>query len=749
MVCMVKGINCVVWNVQGTTATKKVNSQMKDSITYILNEEKTDCIFPMQDSPISNTTAQLNRECQYVENDIKTFHGAFVGGINVISTDSKEVVQEMMEVKKFYGKLDGRGALHGVLTLDEEESDISNGPALMKLCEDVLKELFPKHQAIFAVHTNTDNLHVHFIINSVGLDGKKIHQPDGYINKTVHPVVNKAAMKYGFTPNIKWENKNVTITSYVELKMQLREQIDLAIESSSDFEGFIENLRKSGLIVNIGKYISIGLDDLPKAVRTYQLGSNYTKDSIVNRIATRKNTLKIQSVSDLTLMNETQELVLPSIINMKKYKDMNPEEKANTISLLRLGKNPWKMTRQINWQLEEMANQVNNVYRATELIKHYSVKGSAQEALDVILDAKRTISDEKKQIRADVKINKPLIEIYKEMKTIEKRAYLFEYEHVTEYKEDYNRYRELTHRLKTGYDKTFIEVSEYIESCNEQILYAHAQLHELSNEYREIRKYVKEHGNSINVKDTLLEAIGLDEAKKNDKRDIHTSEVFYVTSKTSDVMMRVIKGVEINKYGNLSSKFEIVIMNKYGEVLESLQANVGNKDFYKQVKVLESTYGFIECEKYYSVNQAREYLWVSQREMVTNGEKKPRTIREKSEAAPSQKEYSFTQAINLESVKDKDGVHVILNSENPAYMVVVLTNENYINIQVVDKFGKIQKRTELPSIREKNQIGYETIMALQKEYGFSDKMITLDNIEAARMYMGQSEGKTQNDRIHR
>ncbi|MBQ3497304.1 MAG: relaxase/mobilization nuclease domain-containing protein, partial [Oscillospiraceae bacterium] len=45
------------------------------------------------------------------------------------------------------------------------------------------------------VHTNTENLHIHFIVNSVGMDGKKIHQNNKFMSGVLHPCVNKFAKK--------------------------------------------------------------------------------------------------------------------------------------------------------------------------------------------------------------------------------------------------------------------------------------------------------------------------------------------------------------------------------------------------------------------------------------------------------------------------------------------------------------------------------------------------------------------------
>lgn len=76
-----KGIICKVWNIKGnTSANKKTTAaQVKDSISYILNDEKTHSALIMTGSPINDPAAQIERECQYIENDIKTVNGALVG----------------------------------------------------------------------------------------------------------------------------------------------------------------------------------------------------------------------------------------------------------------------------------------------------------------------------------------------------------------------------------------------------------------------------------------------------------------------------------------------------------------------------------------------------------------------------------------------------------------------------------------------------------------------------------------------
>ena len=327
------GITCKVWNIQGNTATKNASSQLGDSIDYILNDLKTEYKMSMDGSPINDLVGQLGRECKYVQNDIKTVSGAYTGSRNLISTDVKGAVEEMMELKNFYQKTDGRAALHGVISLCENESSITNAASLMELCESVLADVFPNNQAIFGVHTDTDNLHIHFIINSVGLDGRKIHQDDKFIKTVLQPSVNKHAKRLGFTPNEKWEKEEEEKKkTFTEIKIALRKNIDLAIEKSTNFEEFILYMQNAGYTVNVGKYISIKNNDMGKAIRTHNLGVTYTKDAIVERISTRKEAFHSVVINDYTMDSGIDDVFIAHTSKLKKYAEMKPEEKKLILS---------------------------------------------------------------------------------------------------------------------------------------------------------------------------------------------------------------------------------------------------------------------------------------------------------------------------------------------------------------------------------------------------------------------------------
>ena len=112
--------------------------------------------------PLSMPDAnQIGNELTYVMNDLKTVNGLYVGSRHI--TDISHATEEMMQVKEFFGKLDGRVATHGVISLDEAESDAKNAGKLMLLLSELMERIFPEHQVVYAVNTNTENLHIHFI----------------------------------------------------------------------------------------------------------------------------------------------------------------------------------------------------------------------------------------------------------------------------------------------------------------------------------------------------------------------------------------------------------------------------------------------------------------------------------------------------------------------------------------------------------------------------------------------------------
>lgn len=284
---MAEGIVVKIWNVTVNKGERSGASQLASSIQYIENPEKV--AMKMEDINFS----QIHNELEYVKNELKTRNGLLVGGLRI--SDFSNATNEMMQVKKFFGKLDGRIALHGLISLDQEESTQKSAGKLMLLLEDVMEQVFPMNQVVYAVHTNTENMHLHFIVNTVGVDGKKIHMDCDFMKKVLQPIVNEKAIKYGFTPNKKWSKEHkkeviplpqrkmllcklidhkVTINLYQnksEISSQLQEAADKYTEENPNVTINVESIQGNDYNTNLkAKLIS---DD---SVDIYALGDNIT-----------------------------------------------------------------------------------------------------------------------------------------------------------------------------------------------------------------------------------------------------------------------------------------------------------------------------------------------------------------------------------------------------------------------------------------------------------------------------------------
>ena len=588
---MAKGIVAKIWNITAASG-KSASKQISSSIDYIENPEKVGVMLDI------DNVNQLNNQLLYVTDEIKTVDGLYVGGRHIMDFDN--ATSEMMQVKEFYGKLDGRVAMHGIVSLSEEESDPKNAGRLMLLLNDFMAKLFPEHQVVYAVHTNTENLHIHFVVNTVGLDGKKIHMDRSFMKKTFEPTLNQLAEKYGFTPNEMWRREPVVDKMPIaKRKVLLRKLIDHAIEQTDDIASFIAYLRADGLEVNVGKHISVEMDDMVKAMRTNQLGDNYTTKAIVRRLATKMDPLIWKGVGEHSHYLPQREMVNFTPTKMKRYQDMTKDEKKKALRLIRLGRNPWEETYIDNWQIQKMTRELNETAYVYELVHYYSGgTDSVKAAEDEILSRKQKLTAEMKVLRENIKRNQPIISIYEEMKEYMVKAYLFDMYGRTEYLADFIKYKELAERLEVSYGKTVEEVADFVADQRGQLAYAKAQASELSAQYRDILRFTREgrfadRGHIL----SFFDAVGHKEAVRQAREyNVYVSEIRYITAKNvDDVIIRVMTMPDTVD-GKPVVTTKIDVMDKKDKVIRSidskeLEAKAFNNEIYK----LAEEYGLREC----------------------------------------------------------------------------------------------------------------------------------------------------------
>lgn len=589
---MAKGIVAKIWNISVGSGSRTAAAQISSSIEYIENPEKVGVVLDMDNANL------LTNQLTYVTNDVKTMDGLYVGGRHIVDFDN--ATNEMMQVKEFYGKLGGRVATHGIISLDREESDPKNAGKLMLLLNDFMAELFPEHQVVYAVHTNTENLHIHFVINTVGLDGKKIHMDRSFMKKIFEPTLNKLAERYEFTPNEKWRREVVVDkVPIAKRKILLRKLIDHAIEQTDDIESFIAYLRADGLEVNVGKHISVEMDDMTRPMRTNQLGENYTPQAIVRRLATKPDPLIWNSVGEHSHYLSKRELVNFTPTKMKKYKDMTMEEKQKALRLIRLGRNPWEERYIDNWQIQKMARELNETAYVYELVHYYSGgRDNTDIAMQEIITRREQLQEEIKAIRKSLKEYQPIISIYEEMKQYMIKAYLFDVYGKTEYVADFLKYKELARILEASYNKSVEEVADFVADQRGQLTYAKTQVKELSAQYKDIYRFVNA-GKFVDRQHVVsfMDAVGYKEAVRQAKDyKVYVNELRYITAaNVDDVVIRVMTMAEIVD-GKPIVVTNIEVLDKDENVVKTVSSkDMDNAAFNKELIALADEYGLKEC----------------------------------------------------------------------------------------------------------------------------------------------------------
>lgn len=116
--------------------------------------------------------------------------------------DPFRAARDMLNVKNYYNKMNGNEYVQMVLSLEEteinSETDIMRFKAVVKDTADMLFERY-KCQLAYAVHGNTDNLHVHYVLNSVRyVDGYKLQIGPAELNNLKY-ALNKKMLMFGFT----------------------------------------------------------------------------------------------------------------------------------------------------------------------------------------------------------------------------------------------------------------------------------------------------------------------------------------------------------------------------------------------------------------------------------------------------------------------------------------------------------------------------------------------------------------------
>lgn len=96
-----------------------------------------------------------------------------IGGTAVYPIDVEQANTQFNNIKKKFGKLNGRKVFHLCLSYPDNTSETKN--KALADAHKFSKSIGSHYQNVYGLHEDTDNIHVHFAINSVDYtSGKKV-----------------------------------------------------------------------------------------------------------------------------------------------------------------------------------------------------------------------------------------------------------------------------------------------------------------------------------------------------------------------------------------------------------------------------------------------------------------------------------------------------------------------------------------------------------------------------------------------
>lgn len=284
-----------------TTSIWRVKGWLGKVVIYVENPDKTNNPAFYESSDLSEKQAQGlfdvieyavqqgKTEKIHVDDEGSEIMQQFVSGVNCYPGTARE---EMLAVKRRFGKEDGTVAYHGY-------QSFAPGEATPEIAHEIglklAKQLWgDKYQVIVATHLDKANhLHNHFVVNTVSfLDGIKYHrtEKDYYEMRRASDAL---CREYGLS--VIENPKRGKSKQYGEWRAKqegrptwrgiIRAEVDEVIRQSMTERQFYDNLRRRGYEVKVGADIAVRPPGKPRFVRLARnFGEDYSLEGIRRRI---------------------------------------------------------------------------------------------------------------------------------------------------------------------------------------------------------------------------------------------------------------------------------------------------------------------------------------------------------------------------------------------------------------------------------------------------------------------------------
>ena len=258
-----------------TTGFWPVRGKLKKVLDYADNPDKTTAKEYLDED--------LYQALRYTEQDSKTDEKKYVSGVNCSAAFAYE---EMMAVKQKYGERGKVVAYHGYQSFKTDELTPEQCHAIG--IETARRMWGKDYQILVTTHLNTDNLHNHFVVNSISFkDGKKFRNQisqhydlreisDAICKEHGLSVLQNAPFRGGQSKGAYWREQKGQPTH----RQKLKQDVEYCLKYSKDWEQFYQQMQAKGYTVDPIR-MSVKADGWQRAVRLDRLG--YPEDVIYER----------------------------------------------------------------------------------------------------------------------------------------------------------------------------------------------------------------------------------------------------------------------------------------------------------------------------------------------------------------------------------------------------------------------------------------------------------------------------------
>ena len=251
-----------------TTGLWPIKGNLKGLVKYAENPEKT---------------IGLADVLHYAANEWKTEKCMYVTALNCPRQKAYEC---MMATKRRFGKMGGNVAYHGYQSLVSGEVTAEQA---LEIGKQTAQEMWgDRFEVLIAVHLNTDNIHCHYVVNSVSfIDGLKysnkksehyrFREVSDRICKEYHLSVLENAPFYGSKKKEYWLHKDGRKTH----RDILKQDIEYCLTFAGNMRDFISQFHGLGYEYDWQRD-SVKATGWERAVRLKNLG--YTPESLKERL---------------------------------------------------------------------------------------------------------------------------------------------------------------------------------------------------------------------------------------------------------------------------------------------------------------------------------------------------------------------------------------------------------------------------------------------------------------------------------